>query len=191
MSNIELPVGFSLLNVPGLGGSGPEHWQTFWEAATPGIGRVEQADWDHPAKDAWVARLTESVSRAPRPVVLVAHSLGCGTVVHAASMGLLGRVAGAFLVAMPDMEREDFPPQCVGYSPVPRIRLPFPSLMVGSRNDPYIGIDASREWAEILGSGFVDVGNRHHIGSAAGLGDWREGRALFDRFVSGLSVPEG
>jgi predicted alpha/beta hydrolase family esterase len=177
---------FSLLNVPGLGGSGPLHWQTAWEEALPGLGRVEQDDWDRPERRAWVRRLTESVNASEGQVVVVAHSLGCGTVVHAAAQGLLDKVAGAFLVAMPDMERDDFPPQCQGFSPVPRIRLPFPSLMVGSRNDPFIGIDALLEWAVVLGSEFVDVGNRHHIGSAAGLGDWLEGRVLFERFLSEL-----
>ncbi|MEK7392949.1 MAG: alpha/beta fold hydrolase [Fibrobacterota bacterium] len=118
---------FSLLNVPGLGGSGALHWQTAWEDALPGLARVEQDDWDRPEKDAWVWRLTESVRAAPDPVVLIGHSLGCGTIVHAASMGALDKVAGAFLVAMPDMERLDFPPQCQGFAPVPRLRLPFPA----------------------------------------------------------------
>jgi len=147
---------------------------------------VEQEDWDRPEKDAWVRRLTESVQAAPHPVVLIGHSLGCGTIVHAASRGALDKVAGAFLVAMPDMERADFPSQCLGFSPVPRLTLPFPSVMVASRNDPFIAIESLREWAGILGSEFVDVGNRHHIGSAAGLGEWIEGRVLFDHFLANL-----
>ncbi|MEN9309442.1 MAG: hypothetical protein RL173_3374, partial [Fibrobacterota bacterium] len=74
---------FSLLNVPGLGGSGPLHWQTAWEEALPGLGRVAQDDWDRPERRAWVRRLTESVNASEGQVVVVAHSLGCGTVVHA------------------------------------------------------------------------------------------------------------
>lgn len=191
MTNFEAVTSYSLLNVPGLGGSGPQHWQSFWEDSMPGLRRTEQDDWENPLKEDWVGRLAQSVETCPKPVVLIAHSLGCGTVVHAAAQGRLGKVAGAFLVAMPDMERADFPSQCIGFSPVPRGRLPFPSLMVGSRNDPYIGIDDLRGWAGTLGAEFVDVGNRHHIGSAASLGDWSEGRILFDRFVTDLANRSG
>jgi uncharacterized protein len=72
-----------ILTVPGLGGSGPEHWQTWLERSLPGTGRVEQDDWDRPHRDKWLARLVGAVAEAPG-AVLVAHSLGCILVAHAA-----------------------------------------------------------------------------------------------------------
>jgi predicted alpha/beta hydrolase family esterase len=35
-----------LLIVPGLGGSGPDHWQTRWEQKLSTARRVEQSDWE-------------------------------------------------------------------------------------------------------------------------------------------------
>lgn len=186
MDGRETPRARRILTVPGWGGSGPGHWQTRWEASVPGMSRVEQDDWLQPERSAWVERLCREVDSSPAPVVLVGHSLGCGAIVHAAAQGRLGRVAGAFLVAMPDMERPGFPEQIRGFSPVPRLELPFAAWMVGSRDDPFIGIDRLREWAGVLGAEFVDVGARHHIGDAANLGEWREGRDLFEAFLESL-----
>ena len=56
-----------VLIIPGLGGSGPDHWQSRWQAKLPNARRVEQADWDHPDKAAWLARIAETVAEASRP----------------------------------------------------------------------------------------------------------------------------
>lgn len=175
-----------VLVVPGLGGSPEAHWQTAWESLDPTLVRVEQDDWDHPDRQDWVLRLDAAVAARRRPVVLCAHSLGCATVAHAAAQGRLSGVVGAFLVAMPDVERPDFPRVCTGFSPLPRNRLPFPSLVVGSDDDPYIPVGDLSGWAATFGSEFVSVGSRGHIGTAARLGEWREGISLFERFLDGL-----
>ena len=178
---------FNYINVPGLGGSGEHHWQTFWEHAYPQIHRVEQADWDHPICSIWVNKLqltTETWS--DKPVVLIAHSLGCATLLHAVTQRKLKGVAGAFLVAMPDVEREDFPTECIGFKPMPRVTLPFPTVMVASENDPYISAAGLKKWADVLGSKFVSVGQRGHIGTAAQLAYWEEGQQLLRSFVGTL-----
>jgi uncharacterized protein len=180
---------FEIINVPGYGGSGEEHWQTFWEMANPAIKRVEQADWDHPEKETWVKQLADVVKQnASKPVILMAHSLGCGMVVHAVAEGFLDNVVAVFLVALPDMERADFPKDIIGFSPVPRLKLPFPSTMIASETDPYITIEKIEEWANILGSEFINLGDRDHIGSAAQLGYWEEGMELFDQFMKKLEL---
>src|SRR5688572_26171488 len=66
----------TVLVLPGLGGAGPDHWQTAWQGTFPAMQRVEQANWERPVYEEWSTRLTEAVTRAPRPVVLIAHSLG-------------------------------------------------------------------------------------------------------------------
>lgn len=175
--------------VPGLGGSGVTHWQTFWERANPEWLRASQDDWDRPERDAWVERLVETVRSTPKPVILVGHSLGCATIAHAVHERRLARVEAAFLVAMPDVERSDFPSDvCRGFAPIPPTSLPFPSLMVGSANDPWVSRERLEHWARTFGSSFVDVGERHHIGTASGLGAWHEGFDLFEGFLRQLGL---
>ena len=64
-----------------------------------------------------------------------------------------------------------------------RQRLPFPSLLVGSRNDPYCRFDKAQALASAWGSRFVDLGERGHINAESGLGDWRAGRDLLDELI--------
>ena len=176
---------FNYLMVPGLNGSGADHWQTYWEMAYPEILRVEQKDWDKPDCSLWVDKLENTILHASdKPVILIGHSLGCATILHASKQGKLRNVVGAFLVAMPNVERLDFPNACVGFTPMPREKLPFVSIVIASENDPYITAAELKKWAGITGSEFISVGNREHIGSLAKLGYWEEGQELFRRFVA-------
>jgi len=50
-----LPV---ILTVPGLDGSGPDHWQTEWEYHLPDCRRVQMGDWSHPERERWVVPST-------------------------------------------------------------------------------------------------------------------------------------
>ncbi|MFX7870436.1 alpha/beta hydrolase, partial [Acinetobacter baumannii] len=52
--NDDTPV---VLTVPGLGGSGPSHWQTLWEEARLDTKRVELGMWHTPHRNAWVTKL--------------------------------------------------------------------------------------------------------------------------------------
>ena len=91
--------------VPGHTGGTGDHWYSRWEAKIPTARRVVQDDWHEANLEAWTQRLVARVLEAraleaTRPAVIVAHSLGCMTLVHAAP-ALAGQVAGAFLVAPP------------------------------------------------------------------------------------------
>src|SRR4029078_13034159 len=44
----------TVLVLPGLGCSGPDHWQSAWEREH-GYVRVQQEDWHRPDRDAWIA----------------------------------------------------------------------------------------------------------------------------------------
>ena len=59
-----------VLLVPGIGNSGPTHWQSYWEAAHASYARVHQRDWDHPVCADWVAALLITMD-AGVPTVLV------------------------------------------------------------------------------------------------------------------------
>jgi uncharacterized protein len=178
-----LSVATPVLVVPGWGDSGPEHWQTLWEQANPGFRRVVQRDWQYPIRAEWVETLGREVHAAVRPPVVVAHSLGCIAVAHGADADRLP-IAAALLVAPPDVEDPDFPPVIEGFAPVPRARLPFPSIVVASRNDPFSALERSRALADAWGSRFVDAGNVGHLNADAGFGPWPLGEALLAELVA-------
>lgn len=167
-----------ILLLPGWQNSGPGHWQTAW-AQRRGCTRVEQHDWMRPLRGDWTARLEEVVLAQPRPVLLAAHSLGClRTAWWAAHSRHTDRVAGALLVAPPDIEREDNRQQIPGWAPPARQRLPFRSIVVASSDDPFGSLDGASQLAIDWGSDFVSLGPKGHINADSGLGDWEEGHAL-------------
>ncbi len=73
---------FSFLMVPRLGGSGEEHWQSLWQRGVADARTVEQANWDRPNIETWLVVLNRSMAACRKPIVLVAHSLGCALVAH-------------------------------------------------------------------------------------------------------------
>jgi predicted alpha/beta hydrolase family esterase len=168
----------SVLLLPGWQNSGPDHWQSLW-AARHGYHRVEQHDWMRPLRGDWSARLEDTVVDADGPVVLVAHSLGCILAAWwAAHSSNAHRVQGALLVAPGDVERPDLAAQIHGWSPIGRQPLPFPTVLVGSRNDPYCSDERAQGLAQAWGARFIDSGERGHLNAESGLGDWPEGHHL-------------
>jgi predicted alpha/beta hydrolase family esterase len=167
----------NILILPGWQNSGPDHWQSRWEAQH-GYRRVDQHDWMQPRRGDWIARLEDVILSTDGPVLLVAHSLGCIlTAAWAQVSRSTARVQGALLVAPGDAEREALRPVLPSWSPIVRQRLPFPSVLVGSRNDPYCSFERAQGLASDWGSRFIDAGERGHINAESGLGDWPEGHA--------------
>lgn len=165
-----------VLLLPGLGDSGPAHWQSLWQD-THGFARVIQRDWEHPVCRDWVESFDEFLAGAAADTVVAAHSLGCHVVAAwAAATGR--RLRGALLVAPPDPTTPAFPPSIVGFSPLPRQQLAFPSIVVASSDDPWASVSFAAEFATDLGARFVDVGAGGHLNSDSGLGVWNEGFAL-------------
>jgi len=70
-----------------------------------------------------------------------------------------------------------------GFGPTPRAQLPFPSIVVASRNDPYIFFERAHSIGKNWGSSFVDAGFCGHINADSGLGEWRFGQALLDKLI--------
>ena len=167
-----------VLLLPGWQNSRPAHWQSRWQALH-GFERVEQADWDWPRRGDWMARLDEALLADARPAVLVAHSLGCQLVASWAEHSRhTARVHAALLVAPPDTERDDLPPQLFNWRPMRRPRLPFAATVVASSDDPYCTPERAAGLARDWGADRVDLGARGHLNGDSGLGDWPEGLAL-------------
>ena len=98
----------TFIMLPGIGGSGEDHWQTLWERSHPSMKRFTPPDWDKPELSEWRRALQDAIDAADPPVILVAHSLACLLVAHWA-MDSRSTVAGAFLVSVPDPEAPTFP----------------------------------------------------------------------------------
>jgi len=169
----------TVLLLPGWHNSGPTHWQSLWQDKH-GYTRVAQHDWAFPLRGDWMAQL-EAAVLAHNEVVLVAHSLGCILVAAwAAHSQHTDRVKGALLVAPGDVERPEMQHVLHSWSPIVRQRLPFPSTLAASRNDPFCSFMRASRLALDWGARLVDMGARGHLNAESHLGDWPDGHALLE-----------
>lgn len=176
----------SFVMVPGIGGSGPDHWQSLWEASQPGIIRIAPRSWDVPDLDDWISALENAVGRSPKPPVVICHSLGCLLFAHWRAASSL-RVAGAVLTAVPDPAGPAFPEQAKAFGVLPAQGFgDLPVLAVTSTNDPYDPYGRGRAWAEAKGASICPVGPLGHLNVASGVGDWPEGRVIVAEFIERL-----
>jgi len=174
----------TVLIVPGLRDHVPEHWQTLLERKLANARSVPRMEHDKLSRTAWVAQLDRALNEIEGPVVLVAHSAGVMITVHWAQAHRRP-IHGALLAAPPDFERplpRGYPTQQAllehGWLPIPRTRLPFPTTVAVSRNDPLASFGRVASLALSWGSRIVDAGAVGHLNPAAGYGPWPQGEAL-------------
>jgi uncharacterized protein len=181
-----------LIMLPGLGGSGRNHWHSRWESFEPSAIRLAPASWTTPALADWIAALDGACAEAGEPPVLVAHSMACLLVAHWAQ-ARSAVALGAVLVAPPDEASPHYPPEAASFARAPAVALPFPSLVVASADDPYCPLPVARRLAGQWGAGFIEMGALGHLNAASGLGDWPEGWRLLTAFRAGLGgrQPQG
>jgi predicted alpha/beta hydrolase family esterase len=175
-----------ILIVPGLNNSEANHWQTLWEQERDDCHRVDLTGWDDPHRNTWVNRLNLAIYRAKRPVILVAHSLGCLAVAWWAryEQPAYGNpVVGALLVAPPDVDRPGSDPRLARFGACPRDALPFPAILAASRDDDYCVQRTARMLAKDWGARFADAGAIGHINAQSPIGDWPEGKALLGQLL--------
>ena len=60
------------LIIPGLNGSGPDHWQSWFERQLPNSVRVIQSDWETPDLPRWAARVRRELNRAEEQQIVAA-----------------------------------------------------------------------------------------------------------------------
>ena len=170
----------NVLILPGLWNSGPQHWQSRWEALHPGMVRVNQADWETPAYADWAATLEAAVAASPAPPILVGHSSACALVARW-SQATSRAAKAALLVGPSDTDAPSYPAGPTGFSPMPLGRIPFPTIVVASDDDPYVSLERARLFAASWHSELVIVPGAGHLNSDSGLGDWPDGLALLER----------
>lgn len=180
-----------IIMVPGYTNSDKDHWQSRWEQKFSTARRVHQDDWHKPVVEDWTDNLLLEMAKSEKPTVLIAHSLGCHVVVQALQKmdaELQNKIAGAFLVAPPDVENSDIKPRhLMTFGPYLRDPLPFPSVLVSSVDDPFCDQKIAGDMANAWGSLLIDAGENGHINPGSGHGPWPEGLMVFAEFMKKLS----
>jgi predicted alpha/beta hydrolase family esterase len=170
--------------VPGLGNSGPDHWQTYFEQTLSNCKRIEQQEWDAPDCIDWINTIDAALNGYDlSAVVLIGHSLGCTAIAH--WFVHFGKsIKGALLVAPSDIESPVYTFPATGFTPIPLRKFPFKTVVAASTNDEWVSFQRAAFFAEQWGSELVNIGNAGHINAAAGYGKWEDGIALLNSFES-------
>ena len=164
--------------VPGLRDHVPDHWQTLLQRHLAHSETVQPIGHDKLNCAARVAALEATLAAVDGPVLLAAHSAGVMITAHWARRHRRP-IVGALLATPADLEEPlpaGYPLQEQlrenGWLPMPRRRLPFPSVVAASRNDPLARLTRVQELARDWGSRLVDIGAVGHLNPVAGYGEW-------------------
>ncbi|MGT2466023.1 RBBP9/YdeN family alpha/beta hydrolase [Mesorhizobium atlanticum] len=152
---------------------GPEHWRDPLASRNLSTARrVEQASPDQArawrnGRRVWLTPST----RPKRPVVLVAHSLGVAAAVQAIRAVQEAGRRRLLRHAPPDVARPGNQAEATGRpaGPYSRDPLPFPSIVIASRNDPFCAFEVAEDIAAAWGSLFIDAGEAGHLNHDAGF----------------------
>lgn len=180
--------------VPGLRDHVADHWQTLLAERLDTVRTVPPLERDKFSLAARIAALDDVLTDIDGPVVLVAHSAGVAITVHWAQR-FTRPVQGALLATPPDLE-EPLPagyptPEDLeqgGWEPVPRRRLPFPSVVAASTNDPMARFRRVAGMAESWGSWLVDLGAVGHLNPAVGYGYWPYAEELLRELIDSTAA---
>ena len=188
----------TVLVVPGLRDHVAQHWQTLLAARLQDERQPVRSVTPMGRDDLSCAARVEAIEREARaiagPLVIVAHSGGCIMVAHWAR-STRRAVQAALLATPPDFETpmpEGYPSlealSAGGWLPVPRERLPFPSIVAASRNDPLGRFERVADYARAWGSRLVDLGQVGHLNPASGYGHWPRAESLIDELAAVASA---
>ncbi|MEH7120151.1 alpha/beta hydrolase [Neobacillus vireti] len=168
------------LIIHGLGGSGPDHWQT-WLANTLTEKNYQVtyptfSSFHSPNLRVWLEELHLAVEAVPAKAELtvITHSLGCLLWIHYASSLAKKLAKRVILVAPPSpvitlTEAESFFP--VPYTSNHLSKTAEEILFIHSNNDPYCSMEDARNYLN-LNHHSVVLPNAGHINPASGHGKW-------------------
>ena len=172
----------SFIVLHGLGGSGPEHWQSWLYKELLDAGEnvyyPTLPDYDDPHKDEWIQTLEDTFHTISSDhITVVAHSLGCILWLQFAlknNQMIKNRVKRVMLVAPPSpyLEHEIiqrfFPLPVKGKEAIQSYEH---TLQIQSTNDPYCSVEDS-QYFKNLGIKQLLVVNKGHINIDSGFGEW-------------------
>lgn len=169
-----------LLFVPETGPVPPDHWIARWAGKLSTARLIAALD-----PLATPSVLIAAAERAQRPALLIGYSTGAVAVALAAQALSGFDVRGAFLVAPP--ADEALATLDGGLWPeLPRARLPWPSVLVASRTDPWASHGQSLALASDWGADFTDAGDAGRIDADSGHGPWPDGLLKLGGFLKTL-----
>lgn len=184
----------TIVIVPGLRDHVPEHWQTLLAQRLDKVRTVAPLEHDKLSLAARIAALDAVVADIDGPVVLVAHSAGVMITVHWAQQNRRP-IRGALLATPADLEiplPSGYPTvdelAAGGWNPIPRRRLPFPSVVAASTTDPLAAYRRVAGMAEAWGSRLVDLGDVGHLNPASGYGDWPRAQELLNELIASTAA---
>ncbi|WP_109111488.1 alpha/beta hydrolase [Azospirillum sp. TSO35-2] len=175
---------YSFVLVPGLYDSGPEHWQTHWQARHGFWQRIAQRDWNTADIERWIGAIRRLLGPRSRPAILVGHSFGA-----LASCCLAAdrshAIAGLMVVAPAEPSRFEAEDR------VPTTPLGVPAVVVASHNDPVMRFPRAVHWAGAWQAELVDLGEAGHINAEAGFGPWPYGLRILRALVARVDAGTG
>ncbi|AYA04379.1 alpha/beta hydrolase [Acinetobacter sp. WCHAc010034] len=172
------------LIVPGVGGSESAHWQSWLQRQLMSCSRVQQADWNQPVLEDWIAQFVKTAAPIQDDLQIVAHSFGCLTAAAALARHpqLSSRVRNLLLVAPANPARFGN----AGFARSSRndyaayfhqLKINAPAAMIISENDPWLAFDDAQRLAQSWQLQPVNLGLAGHINTASGYGPFPE---IFD-----------
>lgn len=181
----------TILIVPGLRDRTDNHWQPLlgmklmWSRPVRSVPPGGRENLDLAAR---VQAIQDALESIQGPVTIVAHSAGVLMVAHWAQQYRRAGIVGALLATPADLETpmpEGYPTmtalQAHGWLPIPRKRLPFPSIVAASSNDPLASPARVEQLARSWGSELVQLGQVGHLNPASGFGEWPQAVDLIAR----------
>ncbi len=175
---------FDILIVPNIGGAAEGDWPARWRAKLSTARFVHAPDPADRRRDAWTKAIAQSARKATRPALFIGHRLGAVAIADASRELAGADVRGALLVAPPDsrgLERLAGPDWTPAHAP-----LPWPSVVVASRNDRFGAYDAVAVLAADWGAELIDAGEAGGLDAASGHGPWPEGLMRLAAFIKGI-----
>jgi len=169
--------------------AGGDYWQTRWEVKLSTAQKVILPAEDKPDLSKWADIITEIARNCARPIVVIAHSWGIPAVMYA--LPHLGeKICGGFFVCPPDINGSDEKSErAADVRSYPHSPLPFPSIVIASRNDLSGNYEKTERLAAEWRSLFMDAGDSGHIDAESGYGPWPEGLMVFSQFLANLPKP--
>jgi uncharacterized protein len=184
----------TILIVPGLRDRTDKHWQPLlgmklmWSRPVRSVAPGGRENLDLAGRVEAIQGALESIQGR---VTIVAHSAGVLMLAHWAQIYRRIDIVGALLATPADLETpmpQGYPTlaalQKHGWLPVPRKRLPFPSIVAASNNDPLAALPRVEKLARDWGSELVQLGDVGHLNPASGYGEWPLAEQLIARLDS-------
>lgn len=167
--------------IPGIGNSGENHWQTYFENSGDNFHRINQQDWDTPDCTDWIEKIDATLIKYDlNNVVLIGHSLGCIAIAFWAKQ-YKRKIKGALLVAPSDTEATQYIFATTGFMPLPQNKINFKTILVTSSNDHWILLERAELLAKNWNSELINIGEAGHINAASGHHNWQQGLQILEK----------